>query len=112
MRSSASQWSPCPISPERLLLITSAGAGDRLITAGMIDDEPACGGAPKDPDGIQCPRGYVVGVIDPKTMAVTEVARGPAAAPYRGTAMTVQVGNELWLSSFNSDRLAYRSLRK
>jgi sugar lactone lactonase YvrE len=87
-------------------------AGDRLVTAGMIDDEPACGGAPKDPAGIQCPRGYVVDAIDPKTMAVMEVARGPAAAPYRGTAMAVQVGNELWLSSFNSDRLAYRSLRK
>jgi len=87
-------------------------AGDRLITAGMIDDEPACGGAPKDPDGIQCARGYIVDAVDPKTMAVTEVARGPAAAPYRGTAMAVQVGNELWLSSFNSDRLAYRSLKK
>ena len=87
-------------------------AGDRLITAGMIDDEPSCGGAPKDPAGIQCARGYIVDSIDPKTMAVTEVARGPAAAPYRGTAMAVQAGNELWLSSFNSDRLAYRSLKK
>src|SRR4029079_8750375 len=29
--------------------------GDKWITAGMIDDEKACGGAPKKPDDIQCP---------------------------------------------------------
>ena len=40
---------------------------NRLITAGMLDNEPACGGAPKDEKGIRCPRGYVVVTIDPKT---------------------------------------------
>jgi hypothetical protein len=84
--------------------------GNRLIAAGMIDDEPACGGAPKKPDDIQCPRGWIADAIDPQTMAVTEIARGPRAAPYAGTATAVPVGGELWLSSFNSDRLAYRPL--
>ena len=46
----------------------------------MLDNEPACGGAPKDEEGIRCPRGYVVVTIDPKTMAVTELARGPGDA--------------------------------
>lgn len=87
-------------------------AGAHLITAGMIDDEPACGGAPKKPEDILCPRGWVVDSIDPKTMAVTEIARGPAAAPYTGTAMAVQVGDDLWLSSFSADRVAYRTLKK
>ena len=87
-------------------------SGNRLITAGMIDDEPACGGAPKNPEGIRCPRGYIAASIDPATMAVTEIARGPAAPPYSGTATAVQVGDELWLSSFSADRVAYRSLKR
>jgi len=86
-------------------------ADNRLITAGMIDNEPACGGAPKTEEGIRCPRGYVVVTIDPKTMAVTEIARGPATPSFTGTAIAMRVGNELWLGSFFSDRIAYRSLK-
>jgi hypothetical protein len=85
-------------------------ADNRLITAGMLDNEPACGGAPKDEAGIRCPRGYVVVTIDPKTMAITELARGPATPSFTGTAIAMRSGNELWLGSFYADRLAYRSL--
>ena len=84
---------------------------NRLITAGMIDDEPACGGPPKTEAGIRCSRGYIAATIDPKTMAVTEIARGPATPAFTGTAMAVRVGDELWLGSFNADRIAYRSLK-
>jgi hypothetical protein len=83
----------------------------KLITAGMIDDEPACGGAPKNAAGIRCSRGYMVATIDPKTMAVTEIARGPATPAYTGTAIALRVGNELWLGSFNADRIAYRAIK-
>jgi hypothetical protein len=83
----------------------------RLITAGMLDDEPACGGPPKDEKGIMCARGYVAVTIDPKTMAVTELARGPATPSFTGTAIAMRVGNELWLGSFNANRLAYRALK-
>ena len=86
-------------------------ADNRLITAGMIDNEPSCGGAPKTEAGIRCPRGYVVVTIDPKTMAVTELARGPATPAFTGTAIALRVGNELWLGSFFADRLAYRALK-
>jgi len=84
---------------------------NRLITAGMLDDEPACGGAPKTEEGIRCPRGYVVATIDPRTMAVTELARGPATPSFTGTAIAMQAGSDLWLGSFYADRLAYRSLK-
>jgi SMP-30/gluconolaconase/LRE-like protein len=84
---------------------------NKLITAGMIDNEPSCGGPPKTEAGIRCPRGYVVATIDPKTMAVTEIARGPATPAFTGTAMAMRAGNELWLGSFFADRLAYRSLK-
>jgi hypothetical protein len=86
-------------------------ADNRLITAGLIDDEPACGGKPKDENGIRCPMGYAVATIDPQTMTATEIARGPRTPSFTGTAMAAVVGNELWLGSFLADRLAYRPLR-
>src|SRR5262245_20130788 len=86
-------------------------ADNRLITAGMIDNEPACGGAPKTEEGIRCPRGYVAVTIDPKTMAVTEIARGPATPSFTGTAIAMRVGDDVWLGSFFADRLAYRRLK-
>jgi len=86
--------------------------GGRLLTAGMIDDEPSCGGAPKKPEDIQCPRGWIADAIDPKTMAITEIDRGPAARPYTGTATAMPVDDTLWLSSFTADRVAYRPLKK
>jgi hypothetical protein len=84
---------------------------NRLITAGMVDNEPACGGAPKTEAGIRCSRGYIAATIDPKTMAVTEIARGPATPSFTGTAIAMRIGDELWLGSFNADRLAYRTLK-
>src|SRR5262245_8782514 len=86
-------------------------ADNRLITAGMLDNEPACGGAPKTEEGIRCPRGYVAVTIDPKTMAVTEIARGPATPSFTGTAIAMRVGDDVWLGSFFADRLAYRRLK-
>ena len=85
-------------------------ANNRLITAGLIDDEPACGGRPKDEKGIRCPMGYAVATIDPKSMTATEIARGPRSPSFTGTAMAAVVGKELWLGSFFADRLAYRRL--
>jgi len=42
---------------------------------------------------------------------VKELARGPATPAYTGTAIAMQVGDELWLGSFTADRLAYRPLK-
>jgi hypothetical protein len=44
-------------------------------------------------------------------MAITEVARGPAAPPYTGSATAIPVGDTIWLSSFTSDRIAYGTLK-
>ena len=106
-----------PSKPLRVVQLKEFGPDNirlvngRLVTAGMIDNEPACGGAPKTADGIRCSRGYIADSIDPKTLAVTEIARGPATPAFTGTATAIPVGNELWLGSFNADRVAYRSLK-
>lgn len=83
----------------------------KLITAGMVDNEPSCGGPPKTEAGIRCPRGYIAATIDPKTMAVSVLARGPATPAFTGTAIAMRAGDDLWLGSFNADRIAYRSLK-
>jgi hypothetical protein len=106
-----------PSKPTRVAQLKEFGPDNvrlidgRLVTAGMIDNEPACGGAPKTAEGIRCARGYVAAAIDPKTMAVTEIARGPASPAFTGTATAIPLGNELWLGSFNADRVAYRQLK-
>ncbi|MEV0366449.1 hypothetical protein [Nocardia fusca] len=86
-------------------------ADNQLITAGMIEGEPSCGGTPiTEFSLLECSRGYKVGTIDPTTMVATELASGPTTPDFPGTASAVQVGGELWLGSFYADRLAYRSL--
>jgi hypothetical protein len=108
-----------PSAPLRVAQLAEFGpdnvrwtSDNRLITAGMIDNEPSCGGPPKTEAGIRCSRGYIAATIDPKTMAVTELARGPATPSFTGTAMAMLVGGDLWLGSFNADRLAYRPLKR
>lgn len=86
-------------------------ADGRLIAAGMIDDEPACGGAPKTFAQVQCARGWMAATIDPATMKVTQLAGGPRYELFSGTATALPIGNDLWLGAFRADRLAWRPLR-
>ena len=84
--------------------------GKQLITAGARTDEPHCANLKTLEEHIKCQRGYIVASIDPQTMAVTELARGPALPFFKGVSMAMKVGDDLWIGSYISDRLAYRSL--
>jgi hypothetical protein len=75
--------------------------GDRLVAAGMAPADPSCVA------GTPCPRGFAAQSIDPKTLVVTDLARFPATPPYSGLATAITVDGEIWLSSFNGDRVAY-----
>ena len=86
------------------------GPDGQLYTAGMIDDEPTCGGPIKVVDGkvdlVTCPRGYGVAAIDPMTRVVT---RSQGSTVFgTGAATALPVGGKLWISSFLQDRVAYR----
>lgn len=87
------------------------GADNRPITAGVLDNEPSCGGRPTSEESLRCPRGYVVGSIEPRLMAVREIARGAATPSFTGAAVGVRAGDEVWLGSSNADRIAYRDWR-
>jgi hypothetical protein len=86
----------------------------RLLLAGMQYDEPACGGTRKVIDGkadpMLCHRGYTVAEFDPQSLNFSIVAYGEPDPVFNGVSAAVIVGNELWLASFQSDRVAFRPL--
>jgi hypothetical protein len=89
-------------------------SGDQLLTAGVIEDEPACGGTRKemvenklDP---ACHRGFVVARIDPAAATYRVLAYGPAIAEFGGASTAQIVGGNLWISSNQMDRAAWLPL--
>jgi hypothetical protein len=89
-------------------------SGDRLIAAGMMFDEPACGGTRKqiqDAHGdMGCHRGWVASQLDPKSMNWKILAYGEPNPDFGGIATALVIGKTLWISSYQMDRVAYRPL--
>jgi hypothetical protein len=89
-------------------------SGDRLIAAGMMFDEPSCGGTRKqiqDAHGnMNCHRGWVVSQLDPKAMHWKILAYGEPNPVFGGIATGLVIGKTLWISSFQMDRVAWRPL--
>ena len=87
---------------------------DRLIAAGMMFDEPACGGTRKqilDAKGdLACHRGWVAAELDPVTMAWKILSYGEPNPAFGGIATALVMGDTLWISSFQMDRVAWRTL--
>jgi sugar lactone lactonase YvrE len=90
-------------------------SGDRLVTAGVIQDEPACGGTRKEiierGGNLNCHRGWVAAQLDPVSLHWTILSYGEAIPDFGGESTGQLIGNELWLSSNNMDRVAWRPLR-
>jgi hypothetical protein len=88
--------------------------GGRLVAAGMRYDEPACGGvrgvAAGVADPMTCHRGFVAASFDPAAGAFRTIAYAPPNAAFNDVSSAVMVGDELWLGSFRSDRLAWMRL--
>jgi hypothetical protein len=86
----------------------------KLITAGMVYDEPACGGKRKIIDGVadgmRCHRGTVVAELDPATMNFRTIAYSSPDPAFNGASAAVIVDKELWIASYQSDCVVYRSL--
>jgi hypothetical protein len=89
-------------------------SGDRLLTAGVIEDEPACGGTRKQiverGENLNCHRGWVVAQLDPASPHWTVLSYGEAIADFGGVSTGQLIGNTLWLSSNQMDRVAWRTL--
>jgi hypothetical protein len=85
-----------------------------LIAAGMQLDEPACGGTRMivngKADDMRCHRGYTVAQLDPVTMQFKLLAYAEPNRDFNGVSAAVIVDSELWLGSYQADRLAHRPL--
>jgi len=85
-------------------------AAGQLVTAGPSDYGPTCPELDAADfsleDFASCPKGFVAATIDPETMVVTEIARGPTDPLFSNATMAIQVGEETWVGSFADDRIA------
>jgi len=81
------------------------GPDGKLLLAGPGAD-PGCTPTPQ----ARCPMVIGVGALDPATLTVTDVKRGPAEPAFQGLSSALIVGNELWLGSYMSDKVAYATL--
>jgi hypothetical protein len=84
----------------------------RLLLAGMQYDEPACGGIRKiingKADEMRCHRGYAVAHLDPLSMTFSILAYAEPDPDFNGVSAASIVGGELWLASYQADRVAWR----
>lgn len=97
-----------PFTPDNVHM----DASGRLITAGMINDEPGCGGDPTSAGFslaqlASCPRGFMAVAIDPATMRATELAQGPANPAFSNATMALAIEDEVWVGTFAGDRIGY-----
>jgi len=102
---------PLPFTPDNVHL----GPDGRLLTAGMANDVPECGGPPGPQHDIAklavCPRGTIAVAIDPATMEDTVIVETPANASFSNATMALSVGREVWIGTFAGDRIARAPLR-
>ena len=102
---------PLPFTPDNVHM----GADGRLLTAGMANDVPECGGAPGPQHDLAklstCPRGTIAAAIDPATMQSTLIVETEATASFSNATMVLPVAGEAWIGTFSGDRIARAPLR-
>lgn len=86
----------------------------KLLLAGMMYDEPACGGRRQVIDGVadgmRCPRGYMVASLNPETLHLNIVDYAEPNPTFNGVSSAVILDDEIWLGSYQADRVGYRLL--
>ena len=89
-------------------------SGDRLIGAGPMYDEPACGGTrlavADNPVLTSCHRGYVIAQLDPGTMVWKTLAYAVPNPNIAVVSTGVVMGDTLWIGAANSEGIGYQPL--
>lgn len=76
------------------------GANGKLLTAGGNYVSPeVC-------TGQDCATGWSVVEVDAETLAVTRVGGADQTAAIQGVSTALQLGSEIWVGTFNGDRIA------
>jgi hypothetical protein len=102
---------PLPFTPDNVHM----GEDGRLLTAGMKNDVPECGGAPGPQHSLEklssCPRGFMALAIDPKTLKDSLLAQSPAIPTFSNATMVLTFDEQYWIGTFSGDRIAHGKLR-
>ena len=102
---------PLPFTPDNV----HRGPDGRLLTAGMANDVPECGGAPGPKHDLSrlstCPRGTIAAAIDARTFQHEVIVETPAVPAFSNATMVLPVGQQFWLGTFSGDRIAHGALR-
>jgi hypothetical protein len=97
---------PLPITPDNVHL----GPDGKLLTAGMKNEVPECGGPPGPGDSIEtlsaCPRNTIAIEIDPATMADRVLVETPALEAFSNATMVLPAGGRYWFGTFSGNRVA------
>ena len=84
-------------------------ADGTMLTAGTVSEQEGClepgNGGAGIAEFATCPRGFAAIKIDPTTMVDTEIAKGPANASFSNATMAIEVGDEVWVGTFQGDRI-------
>jgi len=101
---------PLPFTPDNVHL----DASGRLLTAGMKNDVPECGGKPGPEHDLArlstCPRGTYGIAIDPATMEYETIVDTPATPVFSNATMVLTHDGRFWVGTFRGDRIAYGDL--
>jgi hypothetical protein len=102
---------PLPFTPDNVHM----GADGRLLSAGMANDVPECGGPPGPQHDIPklaaCPRPTIAVAIDPATMRDTVLATTPANPKFSNATMVLVAEGQAWIGTFSGDKIARVRLR-
>jgi len=102
---------PLPFTPDNVHL----GSDGRLLTAGMANDVPECGGPPGPQHDLAklaaCPRPSIAVAIDPATMRDTVIATTSADPLFSNATMVLAAAGQAWFGTFSGNRIARAPLR-
>jgi acetyl esterase/lipase len=98
--------SQLPITPDNVHM----GPDGRLLTAGMKNDVPECGGPPGPEHSIEilaaCPRGTIAIAVDPATMEAEVLVETPALESFSNATMVLPAAGRYWFGTFSGNRIA------
>ncbi len=94
-----------PITPDNVHM----RADGMLLTAGMANDVPECGGPPGPEHDLaalsSCPRGTIAIAVDPATMEWEVIAETPALDVFSNATMVLTKDGEFWVGTFSGNRI-------
>jgi hypothetical protein len=96
-----------PITPDNVHMSPDG----MLLTAGMKNDVPECGGPPGPEHSIEilsaCPRGTIAIEIDPETMEDRILVETPAVEAFSNATMVLTKDGEYWVGTFSGDKILH-----